>query len=112
MSKQGGRESIIQRNPQETKLPDYAKSKFLTFSTRLTSDLLSILKNGSLTGNLSEPHSTTCSRTWETPEESPGTVRRLQEKALMRSWGAERWRYLRRRAGIGKMGKCRHVTIF
>lgn len=37
-------------------------------------DRLSILKNGSLTGYLSEPHRTVCSRIWETPVLSIGVV--------------------------------------
>lgn len=37
-------------------------------------DRLSILKNGSLTGYLSEPHRTVCSRIWEMPVLSIGVV--------------------------------------
>jgi len=41
---------------------------------KVARDLLIILKNGSRTGNLSEPHSTVCSRMWGTPVLSRGVV--------------------------------------
>ena len=48
-------------------------------------DLFSILKKGSRTGKRSEPHSVTCSRMWQIPVESAGTVLKLTEKALISS---------------------------
>ena len=50
-------------------------------------DLLSILKNGSLTGQLCEPHRAVCSRMWETPVLSIGVVLNatLQRRGILSS---------------------------
>ena len=48
-------------------------------------ELFSRSTNGSLTGNLSEPHSTECSRMWNTPVSSAGGVLNAMENALLLS---------------------------
>ena len=48
-------------------------------------ELFSRSTNGSLTGNLSEPHSTECSRIWNTPVSSAGGVLNAMENALLLS---------------------------
>ena len=48
-------------------------------------ELLSRFTNGSLTGNLSEPHSTECSKMWNTPVSSAGGVLNEMENALLAS---------------------------
>ena len=45
-------------------------------------EFLSRFTNGSLTGNLSEPHRTECSRMWKTPVSSAGGVLNEMENAL------------------------------
>ena len=49
--------------------------------------------NGSLTGNLAEPHKAVCSSIWATPVLSIGVVRKFTENALLSSLHAM-WRYL------------------
>ena len=56
-------------------------------------ELLIRSTNGSLTGNLADPHSTECSRIWNTPVESAGGVLKPMAKALFSSSHA---RYSRR----------------
>ena len=48
-------------------------------------EVFSRLTNGSFTGNLSEPHSTECSRMWNTPVSSTGGVLNEMENALFSS---------------------------
>ena len=53
---------------------------------KVWSDLLIILKNGSRTGNFSEPHNTVCSRMWATPVSSVGVVLKPRLKRLFESF--------------------------
>jgi hypothetical protein len=46
------------------------------------SDLLIIIKNGSLTGYFLEPQRDVCSRMWATPVESSGMVRNATIKTF------------------------------
>lgn len=52
---------------------------------KVWSDVFSSSTKGSFTGYLSEPHSTECSRTWNTPVESSGRVLKAMENALFSS---------------------------
>lgn len=58
------------------------KNKPVKAFMNVDSDLVNILKKGSLTGNFSEPHSAVCSRMCGTPVSSRGVVRKatLEQK--------------------------------
>ena len=48
-------------------------------------EVFSRLTKGSFTGNFSDPHSTECSRMWNTPVSSAAGVLKVMEKALLAS---------------------------
>ena len=48
-------------------------------------EVFSKLTKGSFTGNFSDPHSTECSKMWNTPVSSSAGVLKVMEKALLAS---------------------------